>query len=80
MAKAHDRAPLGTDANGERHDVMLAERFTCANPVDQESAVAAERRKDQYSLWVRPFDEAPDVQIHTVHEVVVRGAQVPIYD
>lgn len=51
MAKAHDRAPLGTDANGERHDVMLAERFTCANPVDQESAVAAERRKDQYTIW-----------------------------
>lgn len=80
MPKANDRTPFGTDADGERYDVMLAEGFACAHLVDQKPPVAAERREDQHSLWVGPFDEAPDVQVHKVHEFVIRGAQVTIYD
>lgn len=80
MPKANDRAPFVTDPDREGYDLMLVERSTCAHPVDQKTTIAAERWEDQHSLWVGPVDEAPDVQFHTVHEVVVRSAQVPIYD
>lgn len=79
VPEANDRAPFGADADGKSHDIMLAESFTCAHFVDQEPAIVVERWENQDSLRIGSLDEPPDVQIHTVYEVFIRDAQVPIY-
>lgn len=79
VPEANDRPTFVADADGKSHDIMLAESFTCAHFVDQEPTIVAERWENQDSLWIGPLDEPPDVQIHTIYEVFIRDAQVPIY-